>query len=112
MIIQSLTTAGAAIGALFSGQIAFLGKWNCIMIANVLLWVGVCLTLVSEFWVLCVGRVIYGLAAGAFSALCPKYIAETAPQEIKGPAGALTQICITLGILIAFSVGLGIGDVD
>jgi hypothetical protein len=31
---------------------------------------------------------------------------------VKGPAGALTQISITFGILLAFSIGLGIGDVD
>jgi len=49
MIVQSVTTAGAAIGALFSGNIAFLGRWNCIIIANVFLIVGVILTLISEF---------------------------------------------------------------
>lgn len=112
MIVQSVTTAGAAIGALFSGNIAFLGRWNCIIIANVFLIVGVILTLISEFWVLCLGRVIYGISVGAFSVFCPKYISETAPTEIKGPAGALSQICITFGILIALTIGLGIGDVD
>jgi hypothetical protein len=49
---------------------------------------------------------------GAFSVFCPKYISETAPIEVKGPAGALSQVCITFGILVAFTVGLGIGDVD
>ena len=112
MIVQSVTTAGAAIGALFSGNIAFLGKWNCIIISNVILVIGVALTLVPNFYVLCVGRAIYGISVGAFSVFCPKYIAETAPVEIKGPAGASSQICITLGILIAFAIGLGIGDVD
>lgn len=112
MIVQALTTAGAAVGALFSGNIAFLGRWNCIMIANIVLCVGVCLTLIDEFSILCTGRFIYGISVGAFSVFCPKYIAETAPIEVKGPAGALSQVCITFGILIAFSVGLGIGDVD
>lgn len=82
------------------------------MIANAVLIVGVSLTLVDHFHALCVGRFIYGLSVGGFSVFCPKYIAETAPIEIKGPAGALTQVCITLGILIAFTVGLGIGDAE
>ena len=112
MIVQALTTAGAAVGALFSGNIAFMGRWNCIMIANLILCIGVCLTLIDEFGVFCTGRFIYGVAVGTFSVFCPKFIAETAPIEVKGPAGALTQVCITFGILIAFSVGLGIGDVD
>jgi MFS family permease len=112
MIVQSVTTAGAAIGALFSGNIAFLGRWNCILIANAVLVVGVCFTFVVVFWVLCVGRFIYGISVGGFSVFCPKYIAETAPIEVKGPAGALTQVCVTFGILIAFTVGIGIGDAD
>lgn len=112
IIVQSLTTAGAAIGALFSGTLSYLGKWNCIMIANGLLVFGVSLTLINEFWVLCVGRVFYGISVGGFSVYCPKFISEITPTEIKGPAGALTQITITFGILVAFTIGLGIGDVD
>lgn len=88
------------------------GKWNCIIIANVLLCIGVSLTLINEFWVLCTGRFFYGLAVGGFSVYCPKFIAEVTPTEIKGPAGALSQICVTFGILVAFVIGLGIGDVD
>ena len=112
MLVQTLTTAGAAVGALFSGAIAGIGRWNCLLVANAVLVIGAGLTLIDDFVVLCVGRFIYGVSVGAFSVFCPKYIAETAPIEIKGPAGALTQVCITLGILIAFSVGLGIGDAD
>jgi len=112
MIVQSITTLGAAIGALFSGQIAFLGRWNCILITNAVLCFGVCLTLIDDFVVLCIGRFIYGVSVGGFSVFCPKYISETSPIEVKGPAGSLTQVCITFGILIAFTVGIGIGDVD
>lgn len=112
MIVQSVTTGGAAIGAFFSGGIAFLGKLKCIYITNAVLVVGVCLTFIDDFVALCVGRFIYGIAVGSFSVFCPKYIAETAPIEVKGPAGALSQVCITFGILIAFSVGIGIGDAE
>ena len=82
------------------------------MIANLVLCVGVGITLIDDFVVLCIGRFIYGISVGAFSVFCPKYISETAPIEVKGPAGALSQVCITFGILVAFTVGLGIGDVD
>ena len=49
---------------------------------------------------------MYGVASGAFSVFCPKYISETSPIEVKGVAGSLTQICITLGILVSFTLGL------
>ena len=64
--------------------------------------IGVSLTLINEFWVLCLGRFIYGMGVGALSVFCPKYIAETSPIEVKGPAGALTAISIAFGVLVAF----------
>jgi MFS family permease len=82
------------------------------MIANIFVVTGVLFTLVNDFTALCIGRFIYGMSVGAFSVFCPKYISETAPIEVKGPAGALSQVCITFGILVAFCCGLGIGDVD
>jgi len=39
---------------------------------------------------LIIGRFLYGLASGAFSVFCPKYISETSPIEVKGQAGSLT----------------------
>ena len=112
MIIQSVNTAGSAVGALFSGSIASLGRWKCIQICNAVLVVGVCITFVDVFSALCVGKFIYGVAVGAIMVFCPKFISETAPIEVKGPAGGLTQVSLTFGILVAFALGLGIGDVD
>ncbi len=85
-----MTTAGAAIGALLSGAIAFIGRWNCIMIANAFLVLGIILCYFQPFYSLCIGRFVYGVSVGAFSVFCPKYIAEVSPIEIKGPSGALT----------------------
>jgi MFS family permease len=64
------------------------------------------MTLVGGFNVLLVGRLLYGIACGGFSVFCPKYISEASPVELKGPAGCLTQICITFGIIVPFSIGL------
>ena len=112
MIVHAITITGTALGALFSGNIAFLGRRNCIIIANFVLIFGVCLTIVSEFGVLCTGKFIYGISIGAFSVFSPKFIAETAPIEVKGSAGALNQVQITVGVLIAFCLGLEIGEID
>ena len=59
----------------------------------------------SSVIVLCLGRFIYGLACGAYSVLCSKFISETAPVEIKGPVGFLIQVYVTFGIVLAFLVG-------
>jgi hypothetical protein len=49
---------------------------------------------------------LFGAAAGAFSLFCPKYLAEVAPTEYKGPIGALSQLCVTFGILLPFGLGI------
>ena len=73
---------------------------------------GVCITLTDNSVLLCIGRFIYGLPVGVFSVYTPKFLSETAPIEIKGSAGALNQVQISLGILIAFAMGLQIGELD
>jgi hypothetical protein len=36
---------------------------------------------------------------------------EVAPTELKGPLGALTQILVTVGIMISFFLGIPIPDI-
>jgi MFS family permease len=82
------------------------------MLTNVFVIVGAAMTLVDNFDVFLVGRFLYGAACGGFSVFCPKFISEVAPLELKGPAGSLTQICITFGIIVPFSIGLLYQDTD
>jgi MFS transporter, SP family, arabinose:H+ symporter len=49
-----------------------------------------------------------GLAIGAASILSPIYIAEIAPEKIRGRLVALYQLAIVIGILIVFFVNLQI----
>ena len=109
---QTITTLGAAIGALFSGPVLSIGRWNCILLTNLFVIVGAGLTLIDDEYLVLVGRFFYGVSCGCFSVFCPKYISEVAPVEVKGPAGAFSQICITFGILLPFSIGLFYTDLD
>jgi MFS family permease len=103
---QSLTTAGSAVGALFSGPLLGMGRWKCVLLTNIFVIVGAGMTLIDDWTIFLIGRFLYGAACGGFSVFCPKYISEVAPIELKGPAGGLTQICITFGIIVPFSIGL------
>lgn len=49
-----------------------------------------------------------GIAIGAASMLSPLYIAEVAPESIRGMLVALYQLAIVLGILVVFFVDLQI----
>jgi len=103
--------AGSAIGALFSGPLMAIGRWKCIMLTNLLVLSGSVLSVVPNIWCLSLGRFLFGMSAGAFTCFCPKYISEVSPVEVKGPAGALSQIFCTFGILIPFSIALAYPDV-
>lgn len=48
------------------------------------------------------------MAAGAFSVFIPKYTAELAPSEYRGPFGAVNQFMCTVGILCCSLMGLAI----
>ena len=62
--------------------------------------------MVPEFYSLCSGRFLFGVAAGMYSVVVPKFINETAPIELKGSYGAITQFYVTFGIMIAFLMAL------
>ncbi len=53
-------------------------------------------------------RFVGGLAIGASSMLSPLYIAEIAPQRIRGTLVTLYQLAIVTGILVVFFVNLQI----
>ena len=52
-----------------------------------------------------VGRFVSGLGAGAAIVVVPIYISEIAPPERKGTFGALTQVTINVGIVVAQVLG-------
>jgi MFS family permease len=108
--ITSVTSIGAAIGALTCGPFQRYGKKNCIHVTNAILIVGCSLTLVQKKEVVAVGRFFFGLAAGAFSVFVPSFINELTPTELKGQYGSATQILITVGIFVSNLLGIPLPD--
>jgi sugar porter (SP) family MFS transporter len=47
---------------------------------------------------------------GQFSLLVPMYISEIAPASLRGTMGTCNQLGITVGLVIAFAIGLPIAD--
>lgn len=42
---------------------------------------------------------MWGMSVGTFTVLCPKFISEVAPVEMKGTFGVLSQFMCVFGIL-------------
>ena len=106
--VVSSVLAGSFLGALIAGRLcdAIGRRW-----ANV--WGGICfivgclgcsfsvdLTMIIAF------RVVMGIGVGFSSVAGPLYIAEVSTPWSRGAMVSLYQLAITVGILIAFLVGL------
>jgi MFS family permease len=51
------------------------------------------------------GRFFSGIGAGASTVICPLYVAEVSPSNMRGLFGASTQVMINVGILLAQLLG-------
>jgi sugar porter (SP) family MFS transporter len=113
-VITASLSVGAIAGALMSGRInERLGRRRTIMVAAVVVIVGtVAATFSPTFSLLVVSRLVIGLGIGLSSSTVPTYLSELAPAKVRGAMGALNQIFIVLGILIAFLVSYGLGPAE
>ena len=67
-----------------------MAKLRLILLLNVILCIGVGISLIGEYiWLMSIGRFIWGVAYGAFSVVCAKMINEIVPIELIGPFGAV-----------------------
>jgi sugar porter (SP) family MFS transporter len=113
-VITASLSVGAIAGALFSSRTnEALGRRRTIMVAAGIVIVGTLAAAFSPTFVLLViSRLIIGLGIGLSSSTVPTYLSELAPARLRGAMGALNQIFIVLGILIAFLVSYWLGPVS
>ncbi|AIF46608.1 D-galactose transporter GalP [Dyella japonica A8] len=102
--IVSAMMFGAAVGAVGAGWLsATLGRKRSLILGAVLFVLG---SLLSGFaWspeTLIAARVVLGLAIGLATFTAPLYLAEVAPEHIRGAMISTYQLMITIGILVAF----------
>ena len=101
--IVSIMMLGAAAGALVAGWLSsHLGRKRT-MILGAVLFVGgsVLCGLAPTPEVLIAGRLVLGVAIGLASFTAPLYLAEVAPESIRGAMISIYQLMITIGILVA-----------
>jgi MFS transporter, SP family, galactose:H+ symporter len=102
--IVSAMMLGAALGAAGAGWLSgHLGRKRSLILGAVLFVAGSLLCgFAGSPGALIVARVVLGLAIGIASFTAPLYLAEVAPEHIRGAMVSLYQLMITIGIFVAF----------
>ncbi|MEA2383715.1 MAG: hypothetical protein QOH72_3686 [Solirubrobacteraceae bacterium] len=106
--LVSVVPLGAMAGGVLAGRVAdALGRRRALVLIATVFIAGTVLAVVApSYAVLVVARAITGVAVGAASSTVPVYVSEIAPQGVRGRLVTLNQLMITLGILVAYCVGL------
>ena len=115
---------GCIIGGIISGFLSNrLGRKKSLLVAAILFFVsalgsGFPETLfftygkstIGLLWMFNFYRIIGGIGVGLASAVCPMYIGEIAPAEIRGRLVSWNQFAIIFGMLVVYFVNWGIAN--
>ena len=107
-LVVAAVPVGAIGGAALSGPLADkYGRRLMILASAVVFIIGALISAAADSLAVLTGaRVFVGVAIGIASAAAPVYISEVAPPESRGRMVSFFQLSVTIGILVAYLVGL------
>ncbi|KAF3985097.1 hypothetical protein FT663_03635 [Candidozyma haemuli var. vulneris] len=114
-LMVSIFNVGCAIGGIFICRVGDVyGRRIGIMFAMVIYIVGIVIQIASQdaWYQYFIGRLITGLAVGTVSVICPLFISEVSPKQIRGTLVCCFQLCITLGIFLGYCTTYGTKTYD
>lgn len=87
----------------------FFGRKNGILLHNLFTLLGSLLVLVAKLYnfpsCVLISRFFFGVQGGMMCGLIPTYLNEISPKALRGATGVLSQLFITVGILVAQTLG-------
>ena len=106
-LVAGIALVGAAAGAAVAGGLSDrFGRRAVILVTGIIFVLGsLVAALAPNLSILILGRLLVGVGIGVASMLTPLYLAETAPAKNRGALVSLSQLAITIGILVSYLVG-------
>ncbi len=113
-LVVAAVPIGAVAGAAIAGPAADrYGRRLMILLAAAVFIVGALASAAAPgVEVLVAARIVIGVAIGLASAAAPVYISEVAPPESRGRLVSFFQLAVTIGILVAYLVGLAFNGIE
>ncbi|MDR3184591.1 MAG: D-xylose transporter XylE [Prevotellaceae bacterium] len=126
--VHGATVSSALIGCIIGGALSGLlssrlGRKNSLLLASVLFFVSALGSAYPEALFFTKGqptmgllisfnlyRILGGIGVGLASAICPMYIGEIAPAQIRGRLVSFNQFAIIFGMLVVYFVNWGIAN--
>ncbi len=107
-LVVGAVPIGAVFGALGAGRLSDrYGRRLMILLSSVIFAAGALVSAAAGGTeLLVIARLVVGVAIGLASATAPVYISEVAPPDIRGRLVTFFQLSVTIGILVAYIVGL------
>ena len=93
------------IGSLLVNIIIALGRRKTLLISQGVALTGALMFQVPNFWVLLIGKIIYGIGTGMAMTGVALYFSETIPASRTGRYGFAINLGIVVGVTIALSLG-------
>ena len=128
-VIHGITSSSALIGCVLGGALSGIfasnmGRRNSLRVAAILFFLSALGSSMPEFLFFEKGeatlnllitfnlyRVLGGIGVGLASAICPMYIAEIAPSNVRGTLVSCNQFAIIFGMLVVYFVNfIIVGD--
>ncbi|XP_044003478.1 facilitated trehalose transporter Tret1-like [Aphidius gifuensis] len=105
--ISSLPILGTVFGCFFFGYLAKRwGRRKSLLFSVIpfsVSWIFV--GLAKSVTILCIGRIIGGIAIGAPLSVIPMYTAEISDKSIRGTLSSFMQVFLNIGWIFSFSIG-------
>mmetsp|Transcript_22397 Transcript_22397/g.27553 ORF Transcript_22397/g.27553 Transcript_22397/m.27553 type:complete len:158 (+) Transcript_22397:138-611(+) len=100
-LVGSSIVVGLSCGALCGAKVIPIGRRKTMLIFNVMGVFGVAICMVENFYMLLLGRIIYGFAVGVESVAMPRFLDEVVPLRIYDLCIGLYVVGINVGYVFA-----------